>query len=140
MMWKEKYKIGVDTIDRQHEELFRRVSAFIQVVQQKTDWEEKLAQVKETMAFMQEYVIFHFDDEEAYQESINYPDLENHKKAHAKFKASVGQYAERLDKEGYSEELVQEFGGKLMTWLIMHVAAMDQKIGEYVQSQGDESK
>lgn len=136
MMWKEKYKIGVDVIDRQHEELFRRVSAFIQTVQQDGKWEEKLAKVKETMAFMQEYVVFHFNDEEAYQEQINYPDLENHKKAHAKFKEAVGQYAQRLEKEGYSEELVQEFGGKLMTWLIMHVAATDQKIGEFVQSQG----
>jgi len=26
--------------------------------------------------------------------------------------------------------------GKLMTWLIMHVAGMDQKIGEYVKSKG----
>ncbi|RYD02158.1 hypothetical protein N752_27285 [Desulforamulus aquiferis] len=42
----------------------------------------------------------------------------------------------RLEQEGYSEELVQEFSGKLMAWLIMHVAAMDQKLGEYVVSQG----
>ena len=27
MMWKEKYKIGVEHIDKQHEELFRRVSS-----------------------------------------------------------------------------------------------------------------
>ncbi|HHX18374.1 MAG TPA: hemerythrin, partial [Clostridium sp.] len=26
MMWKDKYKIGVELIDKQHEELFRRVS------------------------------------------------------------------------------------------------------------------
>ena len=29
MMWKEKYRIGVDRIDEQHKELFDRVSNFI---------------------------------------------------------------------------------------------------------------
>ena len=138
MMWKEKYKIGVPLIDEQHEELFKRVSDFLQKVQQKGLWEEKLEKVKETMDFMQEYVVVHFDDEEAYQEQVNYPDLEKHKLAHAKFKEAVGGYVSRLEQEGYSEELVQEFSGKLMTWLIMHVAASDQKIGQYVSQQGGE--
>lgn len=134
MMWKEKYKIDVELIDQQHEELFKRVSDFIQLVQNKGVWEEKLDKVKETMAFMQDYVVFHFDDEEKYQAQIDYPDIEIHKEAHAKFKEGVRMYANRLEQEGYTEEIVQEFGGKLMTWLIMHVAKMDQKIGEYVNS------
>jgi len=32
MMWKDKYKIGVEAIDQQHEELFRRVSNFNQTI------------------------------------------------------------------------------------------------------------
>ncbi|MEG6523562.1 bacteriohemerythrin [Desulfotomaculum sp. 1211_IL3151] len=138
MMWKEKYKIGVPLIDNQHEELFKRVSEFIQTVRGEGNWQAKLDKVKENMAFMQEYVVVHFNAEEAYQKKINYPDLENHQKIHAKFKADVNRYVQRLEQEGYSEELVQEFGGKLMAWLIMHVAAMDQKIGEYVEGQGGE--
>lgn len=139
MMWKEKYKIGVPLIDQQHEELFKRVSDFIQTVRKEGSWETKLGKVKENMAFMQEYVVVHFDAEEAYQEKINYPDLENHKQVHAKFKDAVNGYVKRLDQEGYSEELVQEFSGKLMAWLIMHVAAMDQKLGEYVEGQGGQN-
>jgi len=135
MMWKEKYKIGVPLIDQQHEELFKRVSAFIGIVQNKENWEEKLESVKETMAFMQEYVVFHFDDEEVYQESINYPNIEGHKLEHKKFKQAVQNYANRLEIEGYSEELVQEFSGRLMAWLIMHVGSIDQKIGDYVANQ-----
>ncbi|KAB2954293.1 bacteriohemerythrin [Heliorestis acidaminivorans] len=136
MMWKEKYKVGVPIIDEQHEELFNRVSDFIQTVQTKGSWEQKLVKVKETMAFMQEYVVTHFDDEEVYLEKINYPDLQKHKDAHKQFKDAVNNYVKLLDEQGYSEEVVQEFSAKLMTWLIMHVAAMDQKIGHYVNSQG----
>lgn len=138
MMWKEKYRVGVTLIDQQHEELFKRVSDFIQTVQSKDNWEEKIYKVKETMAFMQEYVVIHFDEEEAYQEEINYPDINNHKEAHVKFKEAIDHYVKIFNQDGYSEELVQEFGAKLMTWLINHVAVMDQKIGEYVQSKGGE--
>lgn len=136
MMWKEKYRIGVGLIDEQHIELFSRLSEFIQTVQNDIPWEEKLDRVKETMEFMQEYVVTHFADEEEYQEKINYPDIEKHKEAHAKFKAGINDYVKIFEEGGFTEEKIQEFSGKLMAWLIMHVGHMDQKIGEYVKSKG----
>ena len=139
MMWKDKYSIGIELIDEQHKELFKRVSDFLQTVESKDSWEDKLEKVKETMAFMQEYVIVHFDDEEAYQEQIGYPDIENHKIAHFKFKEGVNDYVRIFEEEGFNEEKIQEFGGKLMAWLIMHVGKMDQMIGEYAKSKGGEA-
>jgi len=136
MMWKDKYKIGIDEIDKQHEELFGRVSDFNQAIRSDEDWETRVNKVKETMAFMKDYVITHFNEEEAYQEEINYPYLEEHRDAHIKFKESVNNYVKIFEEEGFAEEKIQEFGGKLMTWLIMHVGNMDQKIGEYVKSKG----
>lgn len=138
MMWKEKYKVGVNLIDTQHEELFNRVWEFIQAVQSKNSWESKLDKVKETMAFMEEYVVIHFNAEEAYQAKINYPDMENHKKIHRDFKQMINDYVTILERDGYPEKIVQELGGKLMAWLIMHVAQTDQKIGDYVKNQGGE--
>ncbi|WP_125153231.1 bacteriohemerythrin [Clostridium rectalis] len=140
MMWKEKYRVGVDLIDLQHKELFKRVSEFINIVQDKntTKWKDKIQQIKKTMIFMQEYVVSHFDAEEAYQKKINYPDKKNHEKIHSDFKNMVNNYAIRLEKENYPEELVKELAGKLMTWLIMHVTQTDQKIGDFVKKQGGE--
>lgn len=135
-MWKDKYKVGVPLIDEQHQELFKRLSEFLQIVQSKVIWEEKIEKVKETMIFMQEYVIVHFDAEEEYQEKINYPGIEKHKEIHAKFKEEINHYVTLFEEDGFTEEIVQEFGAKLMTWLIMHVGKMDQQIGEYVRSQG----
>ncbi|CAK7086514.1 MULTISPECIES: bacteriohemerythrin [Tissierella] len=140
MMWKDKYKVGVELIDEQHKELFKRLSEFIQIVQSKSDWNERLDKVKETMEFMQEYVIFHFDDEEAYQEKINYPDIEIHKEAHRKFKEVINDYVKIFEQGGFTEEKIQEFSAKLMTWLIMHVGKMDQKIGEYANEKGGQAQ
>lgn len=96
MMWKEKYKVGVELIDEQHKELFQRVSHFTQTIRSEEDWEKKLDKVKETMDFMKDYVVVHFNEEEAYQEKINYPDIEEHKKAHASFKEGVNNYVKIL--------------------------------------------
>ena len=99
-MWKEKYRIGVELIDTQHQELFRRLSNFIQIVQNNIPWNDKLEEVKETLNFLQEYVVFHFNDEEAYMKEINYPDLELHKKIHKDFRDEINEtplQEERVD-------------------------------------------
>lgn len=137
-MWKDKYKVGIDLIDQQHQELFNRVSEFIRTVENEDSWEEKLNKVKETMDFMKKYVVIHFDQEEAYQRKIDYPDIQKHKEIHEEFKGVVNNYVKLFEEEGFTEEKIQEFSAKLMTWLIMHVAQTDQKIGDYVKNKGGE--
>ena len=137
MMWKDKYKVGVESIDDQHRELFKRLEEFIQIVQNKdVKWEDRLNKAKEVLSFLQDYVVFHFEDEEKFQESINYPDIDIHKEAHRKFRAGINEYVEIFIDGGFTEEKMQEFSAKLMTWLIMHVGKMDQKIGEYINHKG----
>ena len=134
-MWKDKYKIGVEMIDEQHKELFCKASEFLFLLRKEGNWEDKLPKVKETLEFMQSYVVIHFKDEEAYQKAINYSELIAHKKIHDQFKIEVGLLAERLNVEGYEEALVQKFASILLAWLIKHVVACDSKIGAFVRSQ-----
>ncbi|HHY10683.1 MAG TPA: hemerythrin family protein [Firmicutes bacterium] len=136
MMWKEHYKVGSELIDTQHRELFKRVSNFIQVIQGEGSWESRLAEVEATLDFMQHYVVIHFADEEELQREIGYPGLEEHAKIHGAFKQEIENFAAKTAAEGFDEETMQEFAARVMTWLIMHVAKEDQKIGEYIRSQG----
>ena len=82
MLWKNRFKVGISGIDQQHEELFCKVADFLLAMRQDGAWEEKLPQVKSTMEFMAQYVIFHFDDEEKYQQTINDPLREEHRQLH----------------------------------------------------------
>lgn len=135
-MWKEHYRVGSELIDYQHQELFSRVANFIRVVQGEGTWEERLQEVQSTLEFMQHYVIIHFADEENLQREIGYPGLEKHAAIHQAFKDEIQAFADKVAQEGFDEETVQEFGAKVMTWLIMHVGREDQKIGEFIRSQG----
>ncbi len=140
MMWKDSYKIGVEEVDRQHKELFERLSNFIKVLRSDGEWEAKIPEVKKTLNFMGDYVDEHFDSEEEYQEEIGYPEREEHKEIHEKFKAEIADFAKRFEEEGYEKDLALEFSGKLMAWLINHVANTDQKLGDYADSLEEEAE
>lgn len=133
MIWKEKYRIDVPAIDAQHEELFSRVTVFVEALRSNVPWAEKMPLVNETLAFMKEYVVTHFADEEAYQNSVGYPGVREHKKVHDDMVAYVVQIADEYVQAGYPEALMQQFAGKLLAWLINHVAAEDQRIAAYVK-------
>lgn len=138
MIWKEKYKIGVPQIDTQHEELFSRVTTFVETLRSDKEWDVKVASVNETLNFMKDYVVTHFRDEEAFQEKIGYPELDKHRKIHNDMVAYVGMISERCEKGDLSEILMQQFAGKLVTWLVNHVVADDQKIADYTGTRGGE--
>ena len=140
MIWKDDYEIGVELVDKQHKELFKRLGDFIQTVRSDEEKEKKKAEVEKTLNFMGEYVTTHFDAEEALQKRYDYPDFEEHHKIHEDFKAEIAEFQEEYKKNEYDEDFVMEFSGRLLTWLINHVASTDQDIGKHINSVKEEEE
>jgi len=136
MLWKDNYELGVPAIDAQHKELFKRVESFLQVLRSKDCWDEKVPKINETLEFMKRYVIEHFRDEEEYQCSINYPGYEAHKEIHNGMVNYVAEVTKQYEQSNNNELLMQQFGGRLLAWLINHVAAEDQRIADYAKKKG----
>lgn len=136
MLWKDKYELGVPLIDTQHKELFRRVESFMQVLRAEDNWDEKIPQLNETLEFMKRYVVEHFRDEEEYQRSINYPGYAAHKQIHDGMVDYVQEVSRQYEQSKQNEQLMQQFGGRLLAWLINHVAAEDQRIADYARKKG----
>lgn len=136
MLWKDTYELGVPQIDAQHKELFRRVEAFFQVLRSKEPWEDKLPKINETLEFMKGYVVKHFRDEEEYQKKINYPGFDAHKQLHIGMVEYVLEVSKKFEESNNDENLMQQFGGRLLSWLINHVAAEDQRIADYAIKEG----
>ena len=87
------------------------------------------------MTFIKESITAHLEMEETYQEKMSYPNIEQHKKVHAQFKKELSYYINLCEKQKLDVIKSQEFGTKLMTWLIMHICQMDQEIGQYIKCQ-----
>ena len=136
MLWKDNYNLGVPSIDAQHIELFKRVESFLQVLRSEDRWEDKIPKINETLEFMKGYVVDHFRDEEEYQRSIGYPGYEAHKQKHTGMVEYVLEVTQQYEQSNNNEQLMQQFGGRLLAWLINHVAAEDQSIADYARKKG----
>lgn len=124
MMWKDSYRLGVERIDEQHKELFRMTEDLVNAVQRGAS----VTEYQKVLEFLQDYVIYHFRDEEAYQASIQYEGLAAHQAEHRQFTQTVQQYEKRLTENGFEEKTMKDLAGTVTAWLIYHVVDTDQKI------------
>lgn len=132
MIWNERLKIGVKEIDEQHEELFMRFNSLLETVRSNNEKELRVKKIIETLDFLTEYVVIHFDAEEKLQNEMGYPERVIHQKLHEKFKNDVIVFKTKLTETNFDEDVIQWFTGKLSAWLINHVADDDQHIADFI--------
>lgn len=72
------------------------------------------------------YTLLHFSDEEAYMESIAYPELAVHKKIHQQLIQKLEEHVANY-KAAPGRALPTEFFIFLQTWLRAHIMGVDRK-------------
>lgn len=135
MMWKDSYRLGVERIDHQHIELFRMTEDLVNAVKTGAGVEA----YQKALAFLKDYVIYHFRDEEAYQESIHYSGMAAHKKEHRQFTQTVLNYEKRLTENGFDQKTMKDLAGTVTAWLIYHVVDTDQEVVSGGKPAGEET-
>ncbi len=96
--WTPNLSVGVKSIDDQHKTLFEKANQLFEAGKSGKTKEF----ISEMLDVLDNYTKQHFQSEEAYMRSINYPGYEDQKKMHAGFIAAL----DKLKKEH------QESGGK----------------------------
>ncbi|TCS79407.1 bacteriohemerythrin [Tepidibacillus fermentans] len=129
IQWTANLEVGVPEIDRQHKELVDRLNRFIIAFNNGEEKEE----VGNLLKFLENYIIEHFQDEEALQRKYNYPDYDQHKKIHDQFIKTVQNYREQFDKEGVNTGFVIKMQKTLMDWLLNHISKVDSLVGHYIR-------
>lgn len=120
--WNEKYKILNDTIDFQHEALFRVINDLIHACNL-NDGTSKIV-IEVAINELIKYSNFHFSDEEALMEKNNYHFLKEHKQEHQDFRDVILHFKYKLDDDIQIEAELIEF---METWLIKHILVEDKK-------------
>jgi len=78
MEWEDKYKLDIEIVDQQHENLFLIVNRLHDSVV-RGDEQHALGEILDELI---EYTVYHFETEEEKFEFYKYPKLEEHKKEH----------------------------------------------------------
>ena len=133
LQWTDDLATGVETIDNQHKEIFRRIDALLEACREG----KGRAKVGETIAFLGDYVVNHFADEEKIQRKYSYPDYPSHKSQHDKFIQDFSVLKKEFDEEGPSLGMVITVNRVVSEWLVRHIKKVDRAMAEYVKAQGN---
>lgn len=125
-VWREEFNIGVETIDKEHQRLFKIINKLFAFKE-----EDKNSQwaCQEGVKFFKGHAMKHFADEEAYMSSIGYEGLEQHRLIHKGFRENTLPALEKeLEQTNYSQDAVDHFLGVCAGWLLGHTLTEDQAI------------
>ncbi len=125
-VWREEFNIGVETIDRDHQRLFKIINKLFAF--KKEDKNSEWA-CQEGIKFFKGHAVKHFADEEAYMMSIGYEGTQQHKLIHKGFRENTLPALEQeLEQTNYAQDAVEHFLGVCAGWLIGHTLTEDQAI------------
>lgn len=123
-MWRDSYRIGVESIDAQHRELFRMTEELLTAIASDAGPEA----YSRILGFLKEYVVYHFRNEERYQAAIGYSGLEAHRREHQRFTRTVLEHEKKMREGGFARSDVKDLAGTLVAWLVYHVIDTDRRI------------
>lgn len=128
--WRDDYNIGVESIDREHKQLFTIINKLYEL---EKEGRNSKRTCKEGLTFFKAHATTHFENEEKYMESIHYERLEQHRKIHQGFRDDTLPALEKeLERSNYSEKAVEHFLGVCIGWLVSHTLTEDVAItGKY---------
>ncbi len=94
--WDESYGVGVELFDSQHKRFIDIVNTLVWINKNESG-NEKTKTSMDMMNELTRYSREHFTAEEDAMEKYGYPDLENHRREHDKFREMVKNIASKPD-------------------------------------------
>ena len=120
MKWNENYKIGIEVIDAQHQELFKMIDVFYKNINKGSNKMTMLSLLSQ----LRKYVVYHFQTEEAILQQFGYDKLDNHKKEHEAFARKIEDIENRCLNGRLTISL--ELTNFLQSWVSNHVLKTDR--------------
>src|SRR5512139_1192632 len=91
MEWTPDLAVGIETIDRQHRELFRRINSLVIAIRE----HRCKSEIDGTIAFLDDYAKYHFAEEERRMGESAYPGLGEHLRYHTTYLRTLADVKEQ---------------------------------------------
>ncbi|MBF0621355.1 MAG: hemerythrin family protein [Magnetococcales bacterium] len=129
-------KLGISSIDQQHEKLFRLATGMLEQIQGGANQTEIEVSVLELEAFVSEHLGF----EEALMRKNKNPNLNSHILAHRRFQKDSAILREKVFVSDHLKacQIAQKMFDVLIEWLCNHILVVDRKSRRYMASNPDE--
>jgi hemerythrin len=127
--WTSALRVGVEEIDEQHRELFRRAQRVINALRAGDRGE-----VESLVRYLTDYVVSHFQCEERLMVETEYPGLEAHRDAHRRFRDEFEEMRRELQRKGATPLMAAAVNSWLAAWLLHHIGGSDVALGRWLGS------
>ena len=127
---KDYYTVSVPELDDQHEQLFVKLTSFIELVRQGSARTELLT----LLDFLEKYTQEHFTAEERAMAQYDCPSAEQNLIEHKGFLDKLHNFKNELSSQGPSQELAGRVQKELYLWLIGHIARVDKALAQTIAS------
>ena len=128
--WTAALATGVEELDIQHKELFKRINELLDACHKGKGPEA----VSEVLAYLDNYARLHFRTEENYMVKYNYSDYQNHRGQHREFMANIAEVRRRCSEEGPGVHIVVITNRVIAGWLNSHIRRSDKALGAYIKA------
>lgn len=135
-IWNNRLMLNINKMDEEHKILVDKINALVDSLAAHNK-QPNLSHVVTCFTALASYTTEHFADEEAYMESIGYPQLSSHKRIHAALLKQVGQFGADLKTGRLDDMKLISF---LRNWLISHIMGVDMQYSHHAHSQGPNAK
>ncbi len=122
--WNSSFSVGIDSIDRQHQEFIRLVNRLGDAVKPQGSNETALRVLSE----LRKYADFHFMSEENFMRSENLPMLGTQEREHAYLLRTLDEKTSGFAQGAVKIAKLQLF---LAEWLMSHILEDDREIGKH---------
>ncbi len=129
LQWSDEYSLGIDKIDEQHKKLFDIVGRIF-ILEDHSNVKEEIRTI---LYELHDYIQEHFQDEEAYMKTIDFPELEHHKVLHEKIVENVAAITKNSDRLDILKTKMRVIAKRA---LIDHILNEDIKMKEYQHRDG----
>lgn len=127
--WTVDLVSGNSIIDNQHEELLRRLEMLEDAIQENKGYQE----VKGLVAFLQRYVLTHFNTEEQDMLQYDYPRFSEHLKQHDLCKNRIFQFKKFVETESDKEKVLNVALSLVGLWVRDHILNHDLQYIQYTR-------
>lgn len=121
--WSDEYNLNVDKIDDDHKQIVRLINILIEEI----NIGKKPAMIKafnDLINFSKQ----HFDEEEDYMRSFNYPQLDAHAKVHKRLISQLHDHRDSINRGEFNGSKVVLF---IQNWLLSHIMGIDNDYVKY---------
>ena len=119
---------GNALIDSEHRQLFAAVNNLMTACSQGKGRD----QIQQTVTFLSNYVVKHFQDEERLQAQSNYPNYTAHKQFHDGYRRQLSQVAQELLQQGPTVKALGDLN-RVVAVLISHIRTEDKRLARHVK-------